>query len=600
MANGRLAHVSVPANSYATIYTNSSGSQASVTLAADGTETGKLSFRISQDANPANTLTTTLATETFVLNDDLVINADSLPSAPAGSGDILDRFQWPRTSSTRLTRPNNFQFLYNDATAYPALWGASSGSNGIAFNRSVWPVVPWEIKNSIGYIVFPTSDSTTVPADGFGNGTGIQNYTYKTSAIGTADNFQNRSDYYYRMMGARQGTGPDGSTFDYWSSLTLNASYSNRAVTYDPYYVECGAYVGNSSTTGETAVAVILAAGDNGYMDAKAFRMDATATTTTSTRSSDAVNYNAGFRNFKLSTTTNSRPYLRASGGVYVSDLCDNMSSAGSSFGMFVYAINGVGRSLDEIVQAVNSTSSSSTYRGGVKIMYTYTNGPSDLPGGQNNDVIGGKVLFLEYDEVEDVTYLCFRVRLKVASARSDQLRLWKIKRKDLVTSSTGSPTSFQELYDYTALPTGITDVSSEISLSFTNTAISEGTVTYRVQRAAKKLWVLTAFDEANGDTDIRVSTDLKTWKTYAAHYTPDDYYVPALDDSTVSIRHDSGSFFYIKDNFQNISTDGILENNQDMLHYIRSGLVLSNGDKIICQNTGSTAMAVQVFGYEG
>ena len=71
MANGRLAHVSVPANSYATIYTNSSGSQASVTLAADGTETGKLSFRISQDANPANTVTTTLATETFVLNDDL-------------------------------------------------------------------------------------------------------------------------------------------------------------------------------------------------------------------------------------------------------------------------------------------------------------------------------------------------------------------------------------------------------------------------------------------------------------------------------------------------------------------------------------------------
>ena len=591
MANGRLAHVSVPANSYATIYTNSSGSQASITLAADGVSSGILSFRVSDDANPAFQSTTTLATETFVLNDSLVINANSLP---AGSGDILDRFQWPRNSSTNTTRSNQFQYKYNDTTAYPALWGTNNTSR---YNRSVWPVVPWEMKNSIGYILFPTNNSTTVPTDGNGTGNGISNYSVKTSAIGTANNFQNRDDYYYRTMGARTGTGPDGSTFNYWSNLNLNASYSNCCVTHDPYYVECGAYNGGSST-GNLPAPVIVGLAQNGFMDAKSYRMDTSATTGTSTRSSDSVSYNMGFTSVQLPTSTYSRPYLRASGGVFTIDLCDNQQA---NMGFALYAVDTAGANLSvtQIAAMTNSTSSNS-YRGGVKVMYTYTNGESNIPGGQLNDITGGKILFLEYVEADNVTYLCFRVRLTVDGARSDQLRLWKIDRTALKGSSTGSPTSFENLYATTTLPTGITDVSDELSISFTNTAISEGSVTYRVQRAGLSLWTLVAYDESNGDTDVRVSTDLKTWKTYAAQYTPDDYNVLALDNDAITIQHDSGSFFYIKDNFQNISTDGVLENNTEMLHYIRSGLVLSNGDKIICQNTGSTAMSVQVFGYEG
>lgn len=594
MANGRLAHVNVPAGGYATIYANSSGSQASVSLVADGTGKGQLSFRISDDASPAFTLTTVLATESFVLNDSLVINTTSSPP------DILDRFQWPRTASTNTTRANLFAYKYNDATQYPALYGASAST--AKFSLTSWPVVPYEMNNLAGYAMLGTQNSTSVPSNGVGNQYGTQPYVIKSDNVGDGniDNFQSRADYYYRMLGMRTGTGPDGSTFTYHQTHNFNESYMRLGLTYDPYWKECGAYLSSESTT---PLLPIVGFGHNGYMTCRVFRMDNNNNFYGSERTSDSVTYPATIRQQGPDpTSSRSRPYIRASGGIWVVDTCDMTFGSGNNgeAGFIMYAVNSNNGNGSDTANMMNYTSVNSGRRGGVKIMDDYTNGPSNLPGGKINDMVGGKILFLEYNESEDVTYVCFRVRLTVDGARSDQLRLWKVTRSDLVSSSQQSAASFQQLFSYTGLPNGITDVTEEISLSFTNTAISEGTVTYRVQRASKKLWVLTAYDEANGDTDVRVSADLKTWKTFPAQYTPDDYSVPTLDNANIIAKHDSGSFSYSVDNFQNISQDGILENNTEMLHYIRSGLVLSDGDKIICHNTGTQAMSVQVFGYEG
>lgn len=591
MANGRLAHVSVPAGGYATIYTNSSGSQASVTLAADGAGKGQLSFRISDDASPAFQTTTVLATETYVQNDSLVINTTSAP------GDILDRFQWPRGSNSHL-RSNQFAYKYNDATQYPALFGDNST---YGFSWTSWPVVPYEMNNLAGYAMLGTQNSTAVPTNGIGNAYGNNAYIIKSDNVGdgNADNFQSRADYYYRMMGFRTGTGPDGSTFTYHQTHPFNGSYIRMGLTYDPYWNECGAYISNESST---PLLPIAGMSTSGYMTCRMFRMDSSNNFYGSERTTDSSNYSATIRaTTPLPTNTDARPYMRASGGIWVVDTCDMQFGSGQNgeAGFIMYAVDCNGGGSDS-ANLINYQSVGNDRRGGVKIMDSYTNGPANLPGGKINDISGGKVLFLEYNETEDVTYVCFRVRLTVGSSRSDQLRLWKVDRKGLIASSTSSPVSYQQLFSYTGLPGGITDVTEELTLSFTNTAISEGQVTYRVQRASKKLWVLTAFDGDSGDIDVRVSEDLKTWKTYATQYAPDDYSVATLDDANVIAKHDSGSFSFSVDNFQNISQDGILENNTEMLHYIRSGLVLSDGDKIICQNTGTQAMSVQVFGYEG
>ena len=132
MANGRLAHVSVPANSYATIYTNSSGSQASVSLVADGTAVGTLSFRISEDASPAFTSDTTVVSESYTGDkSNILINATTTA--------VTDRLQWPRTGNTVL---NAVAWKYNDTTVYrlgDTVSGAYSSSNN--FNKKHNPPI---------------------------------------------------------------------------------------------------------------------------------------------------------------------------------------------------------------------------------------------------------------------------------------------------------------------------------------------------------------------------------------------------------------------------------------------------------------------------
>tara|TARA_B110000037_G_C16942752_1_gene433468 strand:- start:489 stop:806 length:318 start_codon:yes stop_codon:yes gene_type:complete len=93
-------------------------------------------------------------------------------------------------------------------------------------------------------------------------------------------------------------------------------------------------------------------------------------------------------------------------------------------------------------------------------------------------------------------------------------------------------------------------------------------------------------------------STDLKTWKTAAAYYSPNDY-TGTID--ITDIKSNSGAVVASKSNISNLGATGVLENNLAFTQYERTGLVLSNGDRILVQNEDSTnSMVMQVMGFEG
>jgi hypothetical protein len=153
---------------------------------------------------------------------------------------------------------------------------------------------------------------------------------------------------------------------------------------------------------------------------------------------------------------------------------------------------------------------------------------------------------------------------------------------------------------DYTSY--GITLVDDDFSLPFINTtdySMTGNNVQGRTRRIGENLWVLACtLRSSSTAAEIFYSTDLKTWKT------PDDFYGTydynrVLGETTV--RSASGTVTASKSNIGNLGTDGILEKNQAMIQYERTGLVLSNGDRLVVYNRDADNDAVfQVMGYEG
>lgn len=592
MANGRLAHVSVPANSYATIYTNSSGSQASVSLVADGTAAGTLSFRISEDASPAFTSDTTVVSESYTGDkSNILINATTTA--------VTDRLQWPRTGNTVL---NAVAWKYNDTTVYrlgDTVSGAYSSSNN--FNKST-------TRQFSPYEVFQDpQNSLAIASPNNGLFVRTTNGVWKfqlTGGVGETNNIRSRADYYYRMVTYDDNTGIEGEAFRYEGDGGSNSYYDVCLGVTEPYMKELGFYYGNS----DEPLTLGVSMNQQGYMSCSVAR--ATSSTTgsfiasNSNRTSNSFAYTgASGSNFPQPTNTNSRPTVRISGGLITIDPCDYDS--GSNYRVSCRAIvaddgNYAGNMASPDTQYIGSSASPDTGAGSFGFNYAYFNWRP----------IGGNVIYNEWDVLNNINYLCLRTYF----GNSYATKLYKIDRKACAYQFGSSP-AVSNVNRYISSPNSIpsiwgnggvdgepciTDITSSLSLSWTNTAVSTAAVTYRVQRTKASEWVIIAYNESNQQTDVRVSTDLKVWKTYAAEFSPNDYQVPALNDTSVLLRHDNNTLFFTSDNFQNISTDGILENNTEMKHYTRTGLVLSDGDKIICQNTGDTAMSVQVFGYEG
>jgi hypothetical protein len=203
------------------------------------------------------------------------------------------------------------------------------------------------------------------------------------------------------------------------------------------------------------------------------------------------------------------------------------------------------------------------------------------------SDRTGGIVLYFEYNPNDGKHY----VALRSGSAAA----LFTTTRDSLIDNiSEGGRESgsFGTSDDYVTY-------DSNFSLPLSTFSITDSSVNFRSMRIGTSLWVLIVTDfNATTTEEVFYSTDLISWSTPATFYGSDDY---SSTSGVTTITSNSGAVTATKTRMGVLGTDGILEQDLAMTQYERTGIVLSNGDRILVRNRGTTQTAVvQVMGYEG
>jgi len=199
----------------------------------------------------------------------------------------------------------------------------------------------------------------------------------------------------------------------------------------------------------------------------------------------------------------------------------------------------------------------------------------------------GGLVLYFEYNPNDGKHYCALR--------SSSEAKLFTTDRDALIDNmSVGSRVSgtFGTSDDYVTYNT-------DFSLTLSNYDITDQQVCFRSFRIGTSLWVLVVSEYSQTTTEeIFYSTDLVTWTAAATFYGSDDY---SSTSGVTTITSNSGAVTATKTRMGVLGTDGILEQDLALSQYERTGIVLSNGDRVLVRNRGTTqTVVVQVMGYEG
>jgi len=315
-----------------------------------------------------------------------------------------------------------------------------------------------------------------------------------------------------------------------------------------------------------------LAMNSNAYMTGKAW-LAADSNSANRDRSSDSWYYNI------LGSSVNGgsggyqyrRLYLQNKAAV--ADSCNNNVNT---------AINFFGTDFDSVSssQVANSLVDYGQAKG-----FSYDN---------NVTRRGGHTVFFEYNPTDGLHYWCYyrnsETTYYLATFDRDTVRSNK---------SDGSITSLSYGQDQPSLGVLHVPISLTVDSPFdfgtnqdnTSRCTFIGTLT-------KPLWALVFFRyNDNTASHTYYSTDLKTWTRSTAYFSPSDY-SQVQDDTTITSN--SGVVTAVKSNITNLGEDGVLEENTAFNHYENTGLVISNGDRVLVYNSGSEGCVVQVMGYEG
>jgi hypothetical protein len=199
----------------------------------------------------------------------------------------------------------------------------------------------------------------------------------------------------------------------------------------------------------------------------------------------------------------------------------------------------------------------------------------------------GGCVLYFEYNPNDGKHYCA--LRSSSAAALFTTTRNTIIDNVPLGDRRDGT---FATSDDYVTYDTNF-------SLDLSTFSITDASVSFRSMRIGTSLWVLVVSDfGATTTEEVFYSTDLISWTAAATFYGSDDY---SATSGVATIASNSGAVTATKTRIGVLGTDGILEQDLSMVQYERTGVVLSNGDRILVRNRGATQTAVvQVMGYEG
>ena len=203
-----------------------------------------------------------------------------------------------------------------------------------------------------------------------------------------------------------------------------------------------------------------------------------------------------------------------------------------------------------------------------------------------NNNYSGGNILYHEYNADNDRYYLGYRSNgVGYVLSYDRTLLLNRAQGSPLSLSTAGSDTTY-DIQQHT------------FTLPLSSYSLGTSALTFRSCQIGPSLWALTCF--TNGlAPEVFLSTDLMTWVTPSTYYSPNDY---SETVGATAVLSNAGVVTATKSNILSLGTDGVLEQGVPFSQYERTGLVLSNGDRIVAYNdiNSSDDISIQVMGYEG
>ena len=207
----------------------------------------------------------------------------------------------------------------------------------------------------------------------------------------------------------------------------------------------------------------------------------------------------------------------------------------------------------------------------------------------------GGQVVYFQYNPSDALHYLCYydtNTSQMYLAALNASTAVETIANNSVVSMAAGGAQG--DAYGLVHTDLSLTVASPfEFSLNQDNSA----RCTF-IGTTASPLWAL-VFMRYNDNTSSHTyySTDLKTWQRSTDYFGSVDY-TKVTQDTTITSN--GGVVTGVKSNILNVGTDGVLEQGTSFSQYERTGLVLSNNDRVIVYNSGSNECVVQVMGYEG
>jgi len=538
MANGRLGKAAVAPGATSILYTNGSGAEASVTVIAYAEAATNLDIRIDTSSS-AVTETLNAVSETYDVSY-VQYSISNTGFTDSSAMAYVGRVQANAIIAVGTYRI--FEFYSNANSTLYTTEGTANTLNSTSQSRASYSVYTSEQIDTGGDIVIqdPSPNSVTV----------------KSYPVPTTE------DEYYKIIFNRTAT----ASHTYTREFASNAG--GHCLVVDPYpLVITGA--GGAPDGKLMHWTVAMGSSNMGAMfkyTGNTLELGEVAGNSTLWyRTVNGTGSSTPSANFNL-------PYLRPQRRMLVIDSCGSGSDYISVCTMpdSTWNDTNVATAAERSVKESNNA----VYRIGV-----------------NGNKSGGSVLYHEYNPSDGKHYIAIR--------NNSSVKLFTTTRDAILAMSAGNREdgSFGTSDDYATYDSDFSLSPSTFTLTGSSTEVNN--ITCRTMRIGTSLWVLIMSRMANAtQEEVFYSTNLITWTDAATYYGSVDY---TATEGVATITSNSGAVTATKTRIGVLGTDGILEQDLSMTQYERTGIVLSNGDRILVRNRGTTQTAVvQVMGYEG
>ena len=540
MANGRLGKANISPLATTAVYTNTSGAEATVSIVAVAPLGTTMNLRI-DDTTSAVEAITALVSETF-LSRYISYNVENttLGQTPTYVG----RHQLIEIGSTGTV---GFEFYDpSTSTTYTNRGNATSFLASSTW-AALYPVALAEI--------------ATRPVQGFFNTTGTDSGTLIAGPLSTTFNTQGK--YYQGTLLQSPGS--------------LSGTYS-RTLSYSAVGSAINQYGPEPTDDGYTYENYVFAVGmqSNRYMGG-AYVNPVGGNSNDHSRTSDST-WIKIIASGGLPTPTSGRPYqyLKPVKNVMFMDGTTDSAPMGFRY-MPPSLYQGAGSASGNMDRFLDRFLEDADARG----LNVRINGTTAYKA-------GGNAVYFEYNPSDGNYYYAVR-------DATSTLYFYKIDPAVMVSSHSSSVTmrtvNLGSELDFMTLATG--------SLGATTIDKFNTLTTFRIQRVGASKWVLGIYRLDNEATqpEFLESTDLLNW-TAPSPPSGTNYYAIEGDFVVESV---SGAVTATGSNITTLAANGILESNTSMVQYERTGLVLSNNDRVLVQNSGQTNnLSVSVMGFEG